>query len=208
MTFRPLPEHELHGLDDDALIRYIREARQAGEPGASRTALGLLVYGYAPIVRARLTLRVPLHVVDDLTGEVLVRAITSAFDGSHIGQFRAWLNTIIVRTAADHLRGEERRIPALPLDPGRDDEDRAPAAEPSVQSESGAVQLRIVVHDVLRTFNETHRQVIELHVFQQLTAAEVCDRIDAMQPDNVAQIASRFRARLHQELSGDGEVPA
>jgi RNA polymerase sigma factor (sigma-70 family) len=208
MTFRLLPEHELHGLDDDALIRYIRRARDAGEPAASRTALGILVDGYAPIVRARLTMRVPREVVDDLTGEVLLRAISSAFDGSSIGQFRNWLNTIIVRTAADHFRGAERRISTIPLEPDRDDDDRAPAREPSVQSESGAVQLRIVVQDVLQTFNDTHRQVIELHVFQQLTAAEVCDRIDGMQPDNVAQIASRFRSRLRHELSGGDEVSA
>jgi RNA polymerase sigma factor (sigma-70 family) len=208
MTFALLPEHELHGLDDDALIAYIRDARDAGEPAASRTALGILVYGYAPLVRGRLALRVPSAVVEDLTSEVLVRAISGAFDGTSVGQFRAWLNTILDRTAVDHFRRAGRRVKEAPLTADAGDDDRPPPPEPAVQSESGAVQLRIVIHDVLQTFNPTHQAVIELHVFDQLTAAEVCDRIDGMKPDNVAQIASRFRARLRQELDAAGEAPA
>ena len=49
--------------------------------------------------------------------------------------------------------------------------------------------------------------MIELHVFGALPASEVCDRIEGMSEDNVAQIASRFRAKLRARLdpdSGDG----
>jgi DNA-directed RNA polymerase specialized sigma24 family protein len=78
-------------------------------------------------------------------------------------------------------------------------------AEPSLESEAGAVELRIIVEEVLGTFNETHRLVIELHVFGGLTAAEVCGTIEGMSEDNVAQIASRFRAKLRARLDpGDG----
>ena len=201
MTFRPRAEHELHGLDDDGLIRYIREARDAGETSTARAALAILVYGYINAVRARLMLRVSVDVVDDLADEVLVRTVTAAFDGTSMGQFRSWLNTIVDRTAVDHYRRAGRRPRETPLvgDDGADD--GPPPLEPSVESEAGAVQLRIVVDDVLDTFNPQHRQVIELHVMEQLTAAEVCDRIDGMRPDNVAQIASRFRVRLRAELS-------
>ena len=57
---------------------------------------------------------------------------------------------------------------------------------------------------MLETFNEKHRLVIELHVFEGFTAAEVCDRIKGMSEDNVAQIASRFRAKLRARLDPGG----
>ena len=57
---------------------------------------------------------------------------------------------------------------------------------------------------MLETFNEKHRLVIELHVFGGLTAGEVCDRIEGMSEDNVAQIASRFRAKLRARLDPGG----
>ena len=64
----------------------------------------------------------------------------------------------------------------------------------------------MIVDEVLDTFNEKHRLVIELHVFSGLTAGEVCDRIEGMSEDNVAQIASRFRAKLRAPArpGGDG----
>ena len=77
-------------------------------------------------------------------------------------------------------------------------------AEPSIESEAGAVELRIIVEEVLEIFNEKRRLVIELHVFGGLTAREVSDRIERMSEDNVAQIASRFRARLRARLDPGG----
>jgi len=47
-------------------------------------------------------------------------------------------------------------------------------AEPAVDSESGAVELRMIVEEVLEEYNEKHRLVIDLHVFGGPTAAEVC----------------------------------
>ena len=72
--------------------------------------------------------------------------------------------------------------------------------EPFTDSQAGAVELRVIIDEVIETFNEKHRQVIELHVFDGLPAVQVCERIADMSEDNVAQIASRFRARLRQRL--------
>jgi len=41
-----------------------------------------------------------------------------------------------------------------------------------------------------------------MHVFEGLSAPEVCERLDGMSPDNVAKIASRFRQRMRQALEG------
>jgi len=203
VTFRPLPDHELHQLSDEQLIAYIRDGRTAAALGHARRGLMFLVYGYERNVKRRLSLKVPAHVVDDLTHDALVRAIAAAFDGSSVGEFRSWLHTIVDRSAVDFFRRAERRPKESILPSEHAGEEDVWGAEPSIDSDAGAVQLRIIVDEVIETFNETHRSVIELHVFGGLTAAELCDRIEGMTVDNVAQIASRFPAKLRARLDPD-----
>lgn len=204
MTFQPLPDHELHDLDDEGLIDYIRRGRAAGDLATCRRALMFLVYGYERDVKRRLSIRLPAHVVDDVAHDALVRAIAAAFDGTSVGEFRSWLHTITERAAADFHRRAARRPKESLLPSEHAGEDDVWRTEPSVESEDGAVELRLIVEDVFRGFNEKHRRVIELHVFGGLTAGEVCDRIEAMTVDNVAQIASRFRAKLRTQLDPGG----
>jgi RNA polymerase sigma factor (sigma-70 family) len=204
VTFEPLPDNNLQKLSDDELIAYIRHARDAGELPHARRGLMFLVFGYERTVKRRLSMKVPSHVVDDLAHEALVRAIAAAFDGSSIGEFRKWLHTIVDRTAADFYRRAERRPKETRLPSEHTGEDDVWGGEPSLESEAGAVELRIIVEEVLETFNEKHRLVIELHVFQGFTATEVCARIKGMREDNVAQIASRFRAKLQARLDPEG----
>jgi len=205
VTFKPLPDHELQRLGDAQLIAYIRDGRAAGELGAARRGLMFLVYGYERDVNRRLSIKVPKHVVDDLAHDALVRAIAAAFDGTSVGEFRSWLHTIVDRTAVDFFRRAERRPKEAILPSEHEGEEGVWGAEPATDGEAGAVELRLVVEEVLETFNEKHRLVIELHVFATLTAGEVCDRIDGMSVDNVAQIASRFRTKLRARLDPDSE---
>jgi RNA polymerase sigma factor (sigma-70 family) len=204
VTFRPLSDHELQQLADEQLIAYVRDARDAGQLAHGRRGLAILVFGYERDVKRRLSIKVPSHVVDDLAHDALVRAIAAAFDGSSVGEFRGWLHTIVDRTAVDFFRRAERRPKETILPSEHAGEDDLWGAEPSIEGEAGAVELRIIVEEVLETFNEKHRLVIELHVFGALTAGEVCDRIDGMSEDNVAQIASRFRAKLRARLEPGG----
>jgi RNA polymerase sigma factor (sigma-70 family) len=203
VTFRPLPDHELHQLSDEQLIAYIRDGRTAGGLAYARRGLMFLVYGYERDVKRRLSIKVPAHVVEDLARDALVRAIAAAFDGTSVGEFRSWLHTIVDRTAVDFFRRVERRPKEAILPSELEDDEGAWGAEPATDSETGAVELRIIVEEVLETVNEKHRLVIELHVFGGLTAGEVCDRIEGMSVDNVAQIATRFRAKLRACLEPD-----
>jgi RNA polymerase sigma factor (sigma-70 family) len=204
VTFEPLPDHKLEKLSDDELIAYIRAARDEGQLAQGRRGLAILVYGYERDVKRRVSIKVPSHAVDDLAHDALVRAIAAAFDGSSVGEFRNWLHTIVDRTVVDFYRRADRRPRETILPSEHAGEDDVWGGEPSLESEAGAVELRIIVEDVLETFNEKHRLVIELHVFQGVTAAEVCDRIKGMSEDNVAQIASRFRAKLRARLDPEG----
>src|SRR5436305_7728799 len=71
LTFRPRPEHELTQLTDEDLIAYLREAAAAGDAGAARRALGVLVYGYVHNVRGRVRLLIPTYAVEEVVQEVL-----------------------------------------------------------------------------------------------------------------------------------------
>jgi RNA polymerase sigma factor (sigma-70 family) len=203
VSFSPLPDDELHRLSDEQLVDYIRQARDAGQLRAGRRGLMFLVYGYERDVKRRISLKLPVHLVDDVAHDALVRAIAAAFDGSSSGEFRSWLHTIVDRTVADYYRRAERRPKEAILPSEHMGDEGVWGDEPSVESDAGAVELRIVVDEMLDTFNDKHRQVIELHVFGGLQAGEVCDRIAGMSEDNVAQIASRFRRRLRERLDAE-----
>ena len=60
-------------------------------------------------------------------------------------------------------------------------------------SEAGAVELHLIIEELVAELSPAHRQVVELHVFEGVPAAETCERVDGMSPDNVAKIASRFQ---------------
>jgi RNA polymerase sigma factor (sigma-70 family) len=171
VTFLPLPDIELQRLSDDDLIAYVRGAHGAGELAAGRRALALLVFGYERDVRRRLSLRVPAHVIEDVAHDALVRAIAAAFDGTSVGEFRSWLHTIVDRAAVDFFRRAERRPKESILPSEHAGQEDVWGAEPSIDSEAGAVELRLIVEEVLETFNEKHRLVIDLHVFGGLTVA-------------------------------------
>jgi DNA-directed RNA polymerase specialized sigma24 family protein len=182
-VFRALGEAELGRLDDDALIAYVRSARSDGHPSA-RVALAVLVYGHWHNVARRVALKVPPAAVEDVTSDVLVSAIQSAFDGSSEGEFHVWLRTITARRIADfHRRAQPL---AVPLD------------EVSVEAPAdGAVVVQDAVSRVLDRLSDAHRRVVEQVVFEGLAPSEV----EGVGAANVHQITSRFRRALREELA-------
>ena len=197
-SFQPKPDHELDRLDDDALIAYIRAARDAGHRAAAGHALGVLVFGHWRNVERRVRLKVPPAHVEDVTEEIVLSAIQSAFDGTSVGEFVAWLKTITQRRIADfHRRAETSpKLVALVADP--DEAVRTP--EPAVASEEGAVEVQDAVDRVLTRLSEPHRRVVEAIVTEGLTASEAARAVAGMTEDNAHQIVSRFRRALRREL--------
>jgi RNA polymerase sigma-70 factor, ECF subfamily len=208
VSFRARPDHELDRLHDDELIAYLRDAARAGDAAAARRALAILIYGYANDVERRMALRLPRWAAEDAAHEALVRAVASAFDGTSEGEFRSWLGTIVDRTAVDWFRRRERRPIEAPLPSEHLGQEEVWGEEPATASEAGAVEMQDVVDDVMAQLSPDHRAVIEMHVFEGLTASEVSERADGMTPDNVAQVASRFRKRLRDALGISGEESA
>jgi len=199
-AFKIRPDHELDQLSDDALITYLREASDAGEHEAGKRALAILIYGHAANVERRMGFKIPRHAVEEAAHEALVSAVASAFDGTSQGEFRSWLNTITDRTAVNWFRRRDRRPQETLLPSEHSGDEEVWGEEPASASETGAVELRLILEEVMAELSPDHRRVIELHVLDGLPAAETCEHIDGMSPDNVAQIAFRFRRRLREVL--------
>jgi RNA polymerase sigma factor (sigma-70 family) len=192
--FRPFDEPDLQRLDDDGLIAYMRRARAAGHPSAA-TALAILVYGHWSNVERRVRMKIPALQVEDLTGDIIANAITSAFDGTSVGEFVSWLNTITRREIADFYR----------RGPGRMDVADAEGLEPEAPSETGAVEVRDAIERVMATLRPDHRTIVDVVVFDDRSAAEAADAAGTTEA-NVHQVVSRFRRALRGELEAGGDT--
>jgi RNA polymerase sigma factor (sigma-70 family) len=200
--FEPKPDHELDRLDDEALVAYARDARNARDHAAGERAIAVLVYGHWRNVERRVRMKVPRAHVEDVTGDVVASAIQSAFVGTSVGEFGAWLATITKRRIADYHRRVEKTPATVPLVP---DPDEAGARHPAAASEEGLVETQDIVERVLARLSEAHRRVVELVVFEGCTASEAAREVQGMREDNVHQIVSRFRRALRRALE-DGDI--
>jgi RNA polymerase sigma factor (sigma-70 family) len=206
--FQPLPDHALARCDDQALLAYITAARGADIAHESTRGLWHLVDRHVDRVKARLRLRVPDHLLDDMTHDVLVDAIEAALAGRKIENLNAWLNRVIENTRAEFYRGKHYRQlqhdrEAASLDRDDDAGKPAPAREEGVEGDYGAAELRDLIVQLLGDRSDTHRAVIELYIFEDLTAKDVTAQTGESE-NNIYKIAERFRTDL-RELLEDAE---
>jgi DNA-directed RNA polymerase specialized sigma24 family protein len=194
---------DLHRLSDEDLLAHMRQARDRGDLDSAKRALQILVFGYLDHVRARVALKVPEHVVDDVAGHALLSAVAGAFRGGSVGEFRSWLHVIVDRRVADYHRAGKLEL--VPLD----DHHEAIAAR---DDEAEAIVVCNVIEAALGELSDLHRSVIDLYVFDGLSAAETARELasrdpDGSQPvnaDNVHKIAQRFRERVRGKLEAAG----
>lgn len=206
--FRHLSDLELQGLSDDALIDHVRRARDAGEFGAAKLALSVLVFGHMDTVERRVALKVPPHRVEFVASNAMMSAITSAFDGHSVGEFHSWLHTIVDRRIADDYR--RGRIDQVSLPDEHVGDATVWGQLPGVEDETGIVEVGSIVEELLAELSSVHREVVELAVFDQLSAADISAEVAARFPgekiraDNVYKIAQRFRDSLRRTLESKG----
>ncbi len=208
--FNCLSESELQKLSSDELIKYIRRATDAGRADCAQSALAILCYRHFDDVKRRIALRVPAAEVEDQAMTVMLAAIKSAFDGTSVGEFVNWLNRIVARRGIADFHRDREDDPAVgPLPTENQGEDDVWGEEPSESDEAGRVVVQSVIDECLEGLSDSHRDVIELNVFQDLSAKDTAARVNEQHPDletpmsdqNVHKIVSRFRdcvtAKLH-----------
>ncbi len=207
-AFKELPEHHLSELSDDKLVDYLRAAREAGALEAMNLALGVLVFGYWDNLVNRARLKLPSSDAEDVASEAMSSAIASAFDGKSVGEFRAWMHTILSRRIADHHDAKTRKPKTEKLNTEHAGEDDTWGEEPSGEEFSAeALYARECIKTAYRELeNPLHRQVVDLHIFGPLSATETASEIgDGLSEANVHKIASRFSKRV-RDLLDEGDT--
>jgi RNA polymerase sigma factor (sigma-70 family) len=206
--FRELPEHRLNDLDDEALVEYLRAAREAGCHEAMKPAVAVLVYGYHETLRNRARLKLPDGEVDDVVAETMASAVASFFGGSSVGEFKSWLHTILSRRIADFHEARKRSPKTAPLPSEHQGEDEVWGREPAVPFEGDAQHARDCIRRAYEELdNDRHRRVIDLYLLGPHSAAEAAELVgDGMSEANVHQIASRFQRRVKELLEGGSDT--
>jgi RNA polymerase sigma factor (sigma-70 family) len=211
-AFRHLNDSQLNELSDDELFDYMIRARAAGEVEAAKLALQMLVFGHLDTIEKRVKLKVPAAAVDEVVGKAFLSAFVGRIRGESYGEFRSWLNTIVDRRIADYHR-RKNRPDEVPLASEHEGDEDVWGEMPQVEGEAGAVETAAVIEQVLDTLSDVHRRVVEVYAFDQATAEETADQVNAelvpnppMTKDNAHQIYSRFRRDLIKALDGEGNT--
>ncbi len=204
--FRELREHELNELTDEQLIDYVRSARAAGRGEAVTLALRILVFGYLDTIERRVALKVPPEDVMDIASTAMESALTSAFDGQSIGEFRSWLNRITSRRIADYHRRRQGRPELKPLPDEHEDDNELWGEVAGVEFEGVAIDAHRAIETAYGELSTAHQAIVDAYIFEDRSAADVA-RENGTSEDNVHQVASRFRKRV-RGLLDDGDTPS
>lgn len=208
--FKPLSDGELDQLDSDELIAYIRRADEAGRAKEAQRALAILVFRHYGDVTRRVKIKVPERDVEDVAMEVITSAIKSAFDGTAVGQFRAWLNTIVKYRIADYTeKATKRKERETKLPDEHSEAEDIWGFAAVTPGEGSAVAVEQIAETVLDGLSTPHLRVVQHYVFDDMSAQETADAVNEsladqlekpMSVDNVHQIATRFRRELRGRL--------
>ncbi len=152
------------------------------------------------------------HDQEQLVGDVFESALKSAtrYSGSHVGEFVNWIKTITRHRIADFHQKREKSKDDVSLDIGDGDDEYGPP-EPSETGGVDSSPLKLMRDELLAELPEPHRAAVICRLggfSSKETAARVNDTpaIDeqAMTPENVNQILSRFRKALDKRYkAGD-----
>ena len=206
-----MSNHDLTTLSDDELIALAVPAREAGDHGRVREVLGVLIYRRLPNVKRRVAIRVPAADVEDVAMDAVLSALRAAFDGSSVGEFVNFLNTIVARRIADYHRRNEVKTTRLPEEAEGEDNawaDKLGAGDPD-DWVADTIDSSVVIRKALDELSEVHHRVVELFAFNQLNANETAEGVNMeyeselekpMSETNVHKIASRFRKRVRELL--------
>ena len=166
-------------IDVAAAARADRAAASEGDPDAFEAAVRP---HYASLIRRLVLVLGDERDAEDVAQDAYLKAFRSwdRFDGADV---RAWLYTIALRVAFNHLRGRRRWLAAI----GRIEP--RPWADPADPDLAAA----------LATLDRRTRAALLLNVVDGYTQAEIA-RMLAVPEGTVASWISRGRATLRREL--------
>jgi RNA polymerase sigma factor (sigma-70 family) len=145
--------------------------------------------------------RIGAHHADDLVAETFVQAFQrrASYDSARL-EALPWLLGIATNLLRRHWRDERRQLRAYART-GRD-----PVAEPMEEAVERADAQRVApaLAAALASLSKGQRDVLLLHVYADLTDAEIADAL-ALSPGTVRSRLSRARAHVREQISDIGQ---
>lgn len=212
MDFERRLPHELDHLSDEELIAYAVAAREAGDVEAMADALAVIGNRRLGDGTRRARAKVPVQDAEELAAQAMGEAVLARFEGTSVGEFVKLMHTILSRRIADYYEKRERTVETTDLPDEHGDDDDLRRRDVAISpDESGVVDVQSVIDQALDELSDQHRRVIELYVFEDLSADDTADQVNAefpdsnpkMSVDNVQQIKARFKKRVRELLGGD-----
>ncbi len=159
-----MSNNDLTRLSDDELIALAVRAREAGDHARVREILGVLIYRRLPNVKRRVAIKVAPADVEDVAMDAVLSALRAAFEGSSVGEFVNFLNTIVARRIADYHRKPEVETTRLPEEAEGEDNawvDKLGGGDPD-DWVADTIDASAVIRQALGELSDPHRRVIEL----------------------------------------------
>ena len=213
--FKEISDHELAlwlEQNPDKLVQYVHRARMAGNPDAAWRAATILVDSYQSLIYKWAEKKMPGTEVEEAANGAYVKVIEALRDNPpelvNQNQLRGWVRTIVYLHCAGLYRDprEESRRSARSADWRY--EDGNPAMERFISVSDHGFEFAEYKEIVQRNFealSDEHQLVVNYSVFADLQSADVCEILLGehgleYQPNNIDQIAGRFRKKCLGEL--------
>lgn len=207
MNFKRKNQNELSNLkDDEKLITYAVDARDAGDIAAFEQAIRVFVGRRMGMVSFWVSKKASGEDADEIIGNALASMVKSAgkIKGASVGEVVEWMRTITAHRITDFYRAKAKVPDTLPIDTWSDDDsdwNLEPGEDPD---ETGAVEIRILFENALGKLDEAKREVVKLKI-QGYPSKEIAEMSSAegMTATNVDKIFSRFKQELSKEIWDD-----
>lgn len=203
MNFRRKSEIEQANLTDEELIAYAVDARKADQHDTFTAAVREFVGRRMGLVSYWVSKKAHGFEAEEIVGNALASMITSAdkIKGSSAGEMVEWMRAVTARRIADYYRAKEKDPTMVPIDDQPADDGEWVEPTGGAPDETGRVEVRILLEQVLAGLDEVKREVFEMRI-AGYTAKETAElsRDPGMTPANVDQIFSRCKKKLSKEL--------
>lgn len=199
-------------MGDEELLEWIATARAAGDLEHAREGCGNLAYRYEDRIQAKIRLRTDPKHADDIFMEVMLSVSRSAFDGTFMGQFGSWINTITHRRIVDFYRTNGEALKKDQLFAEEHSDEEGVWVTDGLEDDDIALLAYREIAETIRNgrIKETHRLVIKLYgpvelEYLELDAASTCEHVERITGEsiseaNVHKIWARFKADFKAEL--------
>ena len=188
-------------MTDEELVDLIRSAQAEANEHAVQDAMWRLLDRYSGPVLGKVQGKLPAGTGRDeeIAQDVLEAAVRAVLAGKEIDSFRAWIFRVAANKIADFWRSPEGQ--QIKLQRAAEEEDLPTnLPEEGIDSDDQDLfELEDIIEALMQELSDAHRAIVDRFVFDDRSAKDVAAELGES-PDNVYQVAKRFREKLRKRL--------